>query len=218
MVNNYKSSDGWKLHNDGHVNKVQLSKHNDNFTYVRGVCVRETEQQAVYKIWIILEENNIMSSSCECPADDQACKHVAALLFGLWSFTDRHQDRHTLVGTDIACTWDCPKKAATPQLLDDIDVRTNRSTPLIKPILAMYQPVIDMPDDLEKRWKHASSEDSLAIRYLSGSSSSDSDTDEEMPTFLELCKKHNTGGLESLLSELHRVLVIKLRKIPGVKL
>ena len=22
MVNNYKTSDGWKLHNDGHVNKV----------------------------------------------------------------------------------------------------------------------------------------------------------------------------------------------------
>ncbi|XP_070544317.1 uncharacterized protein [Ptychodera flava] len=151
MINNYKLSDGWRLHNDGHVNKVQLYKHDNNFLYVRGVCVRETEQHAVYKIWLILDTNNIMSSSCECPADDQACKHVAALLFGLWSFTDRHQDRHTAVGTDIACTWNRPKKAVTPQLLDEIDIRMKRSSPLVKPTIDKYKPILDIPDDLEKR-------------------------------------------------------------------
>ena len=75
------------------------------------------------------------------------------MLFGLWSFTDRHKDRHTAVGTDTACSWDRPKKESAPQLLDEIDVRkSSRSSPLVQPTMSVYSALsMDLPDDLEKR-------------------------------------------------------------------
>ena len=54
-------------------------------------------------------------------SDDGGCKHVVALLLDLISFTERHKDRGTLVGTDSACKWDKPRKESKPMKIVDID-------------------------------------------------------------------------------------------------
>ena len=50
------------------------------------------------------------------------CKHCVALLFALANFNDRHRDRHTLVGTDVECQWDKPKKSTEPMEVDKISL------------------------------------------------------------------------------------------------
>jgi hypothetical protein len=48
----------------------------------------------------------------------------------LANFNDRHKDRHTLVGTDLECKWDKPKKTTEPMEIDKIDIRIDRSSTL----------------------------------------------------------------------------------------
>ncbi|KAJ8310010.1 LOW QUALITY PROTEIN: hypothetical protein KUTeg_011875 [Tegillarca granosa] len=55
--------------------------------------------------------------------DDGTCKHCVALLFAVAEFCERHQDRHTLVGTIMECKWDKPRTRSEPVEVNDIDVR-----------------------------------------------------------------------------------------------
>ena len=123
--------------------------------------------------------------------DDQACKHVAALLFSLWSFTDRHRDRHTEVGTDRTCVWDRPRKESTPLLIDDICI--HRKKDVVKPTISSdFQPVLNStPPNLKRLWKNLALPGSLLSNYLSGDESSE---EESLITFFESCR----GGWANL--------------------
>lgn len=121
---------------------------------------------------------------------------MAALLFSLWSFTDRHKDRHTEVGTDVRCIWDQARKESVPQLFDEIVTHTNKAKEILKPTKSFYQPISNkIPENLESLWKNAASVGSLAKNYLSSEDSSSDE--EEISTFIEICKSHGRN-LEDL--------------------
>lgn len=52
-----------------------------------------------------------------------------ALLFALNSFSERHKDRNTEVGTDIPCTWNKPRKISVPLPVEELDFRKETATP-----------------------------------------------------------------------------------------
>lgn len=152
------------------------------YRYVKATCVRETTQGSTYSLWVLIDgTGTIVSGSCTCTADDSCCKHMAALLFSLASFTERHRDRHTQVGTDEPCQWDKPRKESTPMEADDIDVRVKqKDTPLLEPSMKFYtsmQLAEDKFKDTEKKLKALSQPGTLAYMYLSDS---DDDMDCEM--------------------------------------
>lgn len=63
-----------------------------------------------------------------------------ALLFAIQSWTQRHIDRHSLVGTDIKCQWDHQRLESKPEEIDMLDFRMDQSTPLIEPTVSTYKP------------------------------------------------------------------------------
>jgi len=76
------------------------------------------------------------------------CKHCAALLFALANFNDRHTDCHTLVGADLECKWDKPKKTTEPMEIDKIDIRIDQSSrPPMVAISKNYRPMADLHNE-----------------------------------------------------------------------
>jgi len=166
--------------------QVMLSTVTEGHRYIKARCTRETSQNNFYNLWALVDgEASVISGSCDCTADDSACKHFAALLFSLASFTDRHRDRHTLVGTDVTCMWDKPRKEGKPMECDDIDVRVkHREKRLVQASMTQYTPksvTSEMRKHVEKSLKKIAAPGSLAAQYLSDSDD-ESDSDDSIPT------------------------------------
>lgn len=63
----------------------------------------------------------ILTFWCFFFRDDGGCKHVVAFLFASIDFLERHRDRGTLVGTDVQCQWNKPRKVRQPKKIADIN-------------------------------------------------------------------------------------------------
>ena len=72
-LRNYKQDDGYKMHLDCHITKVELGhmKANNSHIYVKGRCIPEQSQSAEpYRVWLLLQrESGILESAgCNCVA------------------------------------------------------------------------------------------------------------------------------------------------------
>ena len=86
-----------------------------------------------------------------CSSEHGISKHCVALLIALANFNDRHKDRHTLVGTDLECEWDKPKKTTEPMEIDKIDIRIDQSSkPPMVAISKNYRPVADLHNESQR--------------------------------------------------------------------
>ena len=111
---------------------------------------------------------------------------------------NRHKDRHTIVGTDVQCKWDKPRKASKPSTTNHVDFR--RQTEPARPPKPTPEEFSALPPaqafnerqferDVVRMLKNCNPE-ACALNVLSGSDSSGSDTESEtelaMPTMSEL--------------------------------
>jgi len=177
--------------------------------------MRETCQSSNdYNLWLLLEGGHVISGSCECTADDGGCKHIAAFLFSLASFTDRHRDRHTLVGTDQQCAWDHARRESAPMEVDDIDVRRKHiDEDFVEAKMSTYNPVqynkkINNEKYVEKLLKRLAAPDSLAAQYLSDSDNDSGGDEEDVPQTISNCVeefKKSSHGHHNLMEYLKSV-------------
>ncbi|XP_021353601.1 uncharacterized protein LOC110450420 isoform X2 [Mizuhopecten yessoensis] len=123
-------------------------------------------------------------------SDDGTCKHCVALLFALSASCDRHKDRSTEVGTDVACVWDNPRRTTTPLEIEHIDTRVNKVTPVPKSATASnYNPMV-RTECLSKRqvekevYLLCKKSDSVLLQTLDPPSDDDSSDDEIFPPTL----------------------------------
>ena len=185
QINSYKDSRAFALKDGNHIEKVQVHQINDHeLFYVRAECQRQTSlSEKPYIVWVLLHSSGqVQSAGCQCTGDDGGCKHVVAVLFALIDFVDRHKDRGTVVGTDITCKWDKPRRQTLPTRIDDIDFRRQTE---VQPKRGRFAKLENLDDNLMERdmvkllKKHCSN--AVALNILSGGSDSDgSETDSDM--------------------------------------
>lgn len=196
---------------------VSKPKSKSGHRYVKATCVRETSQHKVYNLWLLLESaGTVVSGHCTCTADDQGCKHFAALLFALSSYTDRHRDRHTQVGTDTTCIWDKPRKESQPMEVDDIDIRIkHKDQPLFEASTNFYSPMKVTQENLkliEKRLKQTAEQGSLAYQYLSDSDddiSNMSESDRLPPSIHDCVACSNPSDFAQYLAKVYTEDVVE---------
>ncbi|XP_070547577.1 uncharacterized protein [Ptychodera flava] len=199
---NYRKDNGHKLFVDGHVYGVKIHFiSGTEFIYVKCCCVRETSQTAKpYETWILMaSDGRLLTGGCDCVADDGSCKHCVALLFSLSSFTDRHKDRHTEAGTDRVCTWDKPRRESAPMVIDDIDIRTNRTVPLPpEPLIDTYNPAISnpllTPDEIRSYMYNACAGTNSLLLQTLDTMSDDDDSSEKPKTMFEFVSGFKTSS------------------------
>jgi hypothetical protein len=114
------------------------------------------------------------------------CKHCVALLFALANFNDRHKDRHTLVGTDLECKWDKPKKTTEPMEIDKIDIRIDRSSrPPMVAISKNYRPMADLHNksqrEIEKKMYKLCKNTGAVLLQTLDPPSDESDIENDLP-------------------------------------
>ncbi|XP_062568705.1 uncharacterized protein LOC134230856 [Saccostrea cucullata] len=124
-LKNYKSDNSYRLHSNGHISNVAMSKLDSNLCYIRGSSTPEERQTAEpYKMWLLVQENGtIVSGECTCVAGDGTCKHIAALLFGLQQFCLGLNDRTEIGVTDKKAKWTNPVRSTRPVKITDLDLR-----------------------------------------------------------------------------------------------
>ena len=121
--------------------------------------------------------------------DDGGCKHVA-FLFALIDFLECHSDRGTLVGTDVQCQWDKPRKVSQPEKIADINFNRRGQKRKRDPATGLQlQKNINIERDIVKLLKtHCPTADALNILSDSESDGLASASENEMhhSTFHEL--------------------------------
>ncbi|XP_033763165.1 uncharacterized protein LOC117344514 [Pecten maximus] len=216
-LKNYKSDSGYKLYLDHHISEVCLGAipNSGSYMYVKASCIPETRQSATpYSTWLLIKQDgHVKSGGCTCVADDGTCKHCVALLFAMSAFCERHQDRSTEVGTDVACVWDKPKKTTTPLEIEDMDIRVNKVTPKPKSASAEnYNPTV-RSECLSKRqvekeiFTLCKGSNSVLLQALDPPSDDDDSLDDETfpPTLLEIAEtlKGNGDDVNALASKVN---------------
>ena len=139
-------------------------------------------------------------------SDNGSCKNCVALLFALVDFTDRHHDRHTQVGTDIACVWDRPRISSQPMEIDDISLRIDDDEPSHKePTQANFDPRssvnVNTPHNVEKLVHKLCRGTGAVFNHILSDSSADSSDEEMLPLSVdEVAKKCKSK--DDLISDL----------------
>ncbi|XP_062576556.1 uncharacterized protein LOC134238447 [Saccostrea cucullata] len=193
----YKQDNGYKLYTSSHVDNVKLHYfENVACFYIKCQTVPETRQQAApYQTWILVSEGGqIQSGGCSCVANDGSCKHCTALLFSLCSFNERHKDRHTLVRTDVLCSWDKPRSASRPEKIQNVQVHNSNSAAenvQHGPCHTVYNPCKGLQNEREiekKLFDMCKDSNSLLLETLDPPSDYE-DTSEDIPGLHEVVKE-----------------------------
>ena len=119
-----------------------------------------------------------------------------ALLFALVDFSDRHHDRHTQVGTDIACVWDRPRISSQPMEIDDISLRIDDDEPSHKePTQANFDPRssvnVNTPHNVEKLVHKLCRGTGAVFNHILSDSSADSSDEDMLPLSVDEVAKNN---------------------------
>ena len=149
-----------------------------------------------------------------CSRDDGGCKHVVALLLALLDFTERHKDRATLVGTDVTCKWDKPRKQSMPKRIQDIHFgRCSENPAPFLPKTHYFAPPSNNRDPvLEKKFKHSLEQyhpNAVALHLLSDSEhSSDTESEDEtaLPNMVDMYRQYSDLPVKPPLLEFLRGL------------
>ena len=67
-LESFENERGYQLFNDNHINTVQVKKLNDDMSYIRARCVRQTSQkESPYCVWLLAtNRGHIEASGCQC--------------------------------------------------------------------------------------------------------------------------------------------------------
>ena len=125
-----------------------------------------------------------------------------ALLLSVLDFVSRHKDRSTLVGTDITCKWDKPRKQSVPIKINDIDFRRQTGIAIPPaPKVDQFTPIpeqsnavnVKLETDMVKLLKSQNS-NAVFLHLLSDSddsSQTESEDETELPNMVDVHRQYN---------------------------
>ncbi|XP_022793679.1 uncharacterized protein LOC111332583 isoform X1 [Stylophora pistillata] len=124
----FKQLKAFKFFKDGHVQKIELSliSETSSYCFVKATVLPSMRQDRFYRTWVsvVKETAKVFSADCNCTAGlDEACNHIAALLFALEDYVKSHRNTRA---DNIACTskpfeWNKPRKTKlSPKLIDEM--------------------------------------------------------------------------------------------------
>ena len=78
-------SGGYKLFKEGHVQKIFVTRLDENYSDISCQCLPEMKKDCVYQIKLSFSKSNATHAERTCPAG--SCKHIAAAMFTLEDFS-----------------------------------------------------------------------------------------------------------------------------------